>query len=465
MYPSSINFDHPNFSVTPQKADRSKPFVVYQRGNLDSLVQLKALGRLALLKMKAVSAVLPFRVNNYLVENLIDWEKVPDDPIFQLTFPQPGMLCPDDLKSMMRLIKAEASEAEIQAKANEIRCRLNPHPAGQMDLNVPKLAAMPIEGMQHKYRETVLFFPTAGQTCFAYCTYCFRWPQFVGMEGLKFASDEVLPLLDYLRSHKEVTSVLFTGGDPMIMRSELLRRYIEPLLTPEFEQITSIRIGTYALGYWPYRFVSDQDADDLLRLFSQVVESKRSMSIMAHYSHPNLLKPDIAEKAIKRVTSTGAVIRCQAPLMKHINDDPKIWSEMWRLQVKLGTIPYYMFVARDTGAREYFEIPLYRCLDIFQNAYQKVSGLARTVRGPSMSSTPGKVLIEGVTEVSGEKVFVLKFIQARNPNWCNKIFFAKYDEQARWLDELRPAFGADSFFFEEEMRTISETGFAQVWNR
>ena len=44
--------------------------------------------------------------------------------------------------------------------------------------------------MQHKYRETVLFFPSQGQTCHAYCTYCFRWAQFVGLDDLKFASRE-----------------------------------------------------------------------------------------------------------------------------------------------------------------------------------------------------------------------------------------------------------------------------------
>jgi hypothetical protein len=35
---------------------------------------------------------LPFRTNNYVIEELIDWNNVPADPIFQLTFPQPGML-------------------------------------------------------------------------------------------------------------------------------------------------------------------------------------------------------------------------------------------------------------------------------------------------------------------------------------------------------------------------------------
>ena len=105
----------------------------------------------------------------------------------------------------------------MRAAAHEIRMRLNPHPAGQMLLNAPTLGGTPLPGLQHKYPETVLFFPRQGQTCHAYCSYCFRWAQFVDEPGLKMATDDVGTLVAYLRQHPEVTSVLITGGDPMIM--------------------------------------------------------------------------------------------------------------------------------------------------------------------------------------------------------------------------------------------------------
>ena len=127
---------------------------------------------------------------------------------------------------------------------------------------------------------------------------------------------------------------------------------------------------------------------------------------------------------------------------------------MWQKQVDLGAVPYYMFVERDTGARNYFEVPLARALEIFNSAYRRVSGLARTVRGPSMSATPGKVCVDGVVEVGGENVFALKFLQGRNPEWANRLFFAKFDEKAVWLDDLQPAFGEDEFFFAPWMREL-----------
>ena len=129
-------------------------------------------------------------------------------------------------------------------------------------------------------------FPKQGQTCHAYCTYCFRWAQFVDEPDLKMATADLGRVIGYLRQHREVTSVLITGGDPMIMGATVLRRYIEPLLEPGLEHIESIRIGSKSLAYWPQRFVTDPDADDTLRLFEQVVASGRSLAFMAHFSHP-----------------------------------------------------------------------------------------------------------------------------------------------------------------------------------
>jgi len=136
-------------------------------------------------------------------------------------------------------------------------------------------------------------------------------------------------------------------------------------------------------------------------------------------------------------------------VMKGINDDADAWATMWKKQVKLGCIPYYFFVARDTGARDYFAVPLSNCYDIFRDAYSQVSGIARTVRGPSMSAAPGKVQVLGTQVINGEKVFVLNFLQGRNPDWVGRPFFAKYDPHALWLDELEPALGEEQFFFEE----------------
>ena len=111
-----------------------------------------------------------------------------------------------------------------------------------------------------------------------------------------------------------------------------------------------------------------------------------------------------------------------------------------------------MFVVRDTGAQHYFGVSLVKAEEIFRTAFRQVSGLARTVRGPSMSATPGKVHVLGMSEVNGQKVMALQLLQGRESEWVGKPFFAKYDESAIWLDDLEPAFG-EKFFFEDEFKT------------
>ena len=118
-------------------------------------------------------------------------------------------------------------------------------------------------------------------------------------------------------------------------------------------------------------------------------------------------------------------------------------------QVELGIVPYYMFVERDTGARGYFEVPLTKCHKIFREAYQQVSGLSRTVRGPSMSAFPGKVHILGEREIGNEKAFILQYLQCRKGDLVRQPFMARFDPEATWFDQLVPFTEADQPFFPE----------------
>ena len=79
--------------------------------------------------------------------------------MFQLTFPQPEMLHSEDLKIVSEATRAELHRSQIQHLSDKIRAKLNPHPAHRKEENVPKENEKDLPGMQHKYRETVLFFP------------------------------------------------------------------------------------------------------------------------------------------------------------------------------------------------------------------------------------------------------------------------------------------------------------------
>lgn len=425
-------------------------YKAYNLHNFQEIDQVHELPESIIKDIITVGTVLPFKTNSYVVNELIDWKNVPNDPMFILNFPVKEMLLPHHYKMIEDAIQEGKSTKELESIANKIRLELNPHPAGQKQYNVPKIDDEPLYGVQHKYRETVLFFPSQGQTCHAYCTFCFRWPQFVSSLHMKFASKEIERLVQYLQENPYVQDLLFTGGDPMVMKANLLEYYLKSIIEADIKSLQTIRIGTKSLSYWPYRYISDKDSEHILQIFEEVTDAGYHLAIMAHFNHPRELSTEAVAEAVKRIRKTGAQIRTQSPILNHINASPEIWAQMWKKQVKMGMIPYYMFIARDTGAHHFFSIPLVKAWSIFVRAYSKVSGTCRTVRGPSMSATPGKIEVTGVTRVNAHRAIVLKFIQARNPAWVGKPFLAKYDPKATWITELEPLFTKE-FFYERDL--------------
>jgi len=134
--------------MTQSTSRRYQPYVL---SSMDDIPQLRRLSEARRTAMRALAHVLPFRTNSYVVDQLIDWGDIPDDPIFQLTFPQPGMLDPSDLARVTSLVRSGASAQQVRPVADRIRLKLNPHPAGQLEHNVPRLDGTPLPGLQHKY--------------------------------------------------------------------------------------------------------------------------------------------------------------------------------------------------------------------------------------------------------------------------------------------------------------------------
>lgn len=390
--------------------------------------------------------IFPFKASPYLVEELIDWERegdIKEDPFYRLVFPTMAMLS-DEHRA---LLEAAVNGGDVKRRKEvilQIRTDLNPHPAGQKELNAAKPGMEELTGVQHKYDETVLFFPAAGQTCHAYCTYCFRWAQFIGDNDLRFAQKEAGSLFKYLDEHREVSDILFTGGDPLFMQTRMLKEYFKPFEDPDFmPHIRNLRIGTRTLTFWPKRFTEDDDADELIEMLRRVQErGNRHIAIMSHLSHWRELSTKKVQHAIRRLRDEAGVnIRSQSPVMRGINDDAEVWARKWQEEVRLGIVPYYMFMARDTGAQQFFGVPLAKAQRLYADAIRSTSGLCRTARGPSMSCTPGKVEVTGVQEIMGQPAFILRFLQCRDEAWIGKVFFAKYDPEAVWYDDLKPLEG------------------------
>ena len=358
-----------------------------------------------------LSHIFHFKVNQFVCEELIDWEKVPDDPIYRYVFPRKEMLFPFDFQTLSQLHQNGLGDSIPNSLSQSLRQKMSP-PVPVAEGSVPKLNGKPIQGMYRNFPTIVSLFPNPmAKTCHAYCSYCFRWLLFGDREVQEgFSYQDPQTPIEWLRAHPEVKDALFTGADPLVLNSSVLRKYIEPVL--QIDSIEVIRISSKSLAWWPFRFTTDKDAEGLLELFRDVVSSGKHLNFCGHFTHPRELRHPEVKKAISRIQSTGAIIRTQGPIVKGVNDRSEIWSDLWKQQVSMGLIPYYMFIEADHHPSSCFRIPMAEALQIFQDAQKTTSSLARTVRGPVFMYDLHRILLDGVAQINGEKFFVLKSLQS-----------------------------------------------------
>lgn len=395
-----------------------------------------------------LSSVFHFKANNYVLENLISWENAPNDPMYKLVFPRKEMLSSIDYEFLKELFNNGLKENELDLFVQRVRKKMFPE-VRHTPTSIPQLNGQTLRGMYRNFETIISLFPDPMvKTCHAYCSYCFRWIMFNNKEAQENSSyqDPLAPVA-FLKAHPEIKDVLFTGADPLVLKAEILKKYIDPIL--EIESIEVIRISSKSLAWWPYRFTTDNDADSLLELFEYIQSKGKHLNFCAHFTHPRELENEVVKEAIQRIRKTGTVIRCQGPLVKGINDSAEVWNDLWSKQIALGMIPYYMFLEAAHNTENCFRIPLAKALSVFQEAQKHTTGLARTVRGPVFMNDLNRVLLDGTTVLDGKKYFVLKNLQSP-PNTLNEgvIKLIPFDEHSKDAGNLF------ALFDEEELLEI-----------
>lgn len=348
--------------------------------------------------LKKVAEKYIFRANDYYL-GLINWDD-PNDPIKQLIIPR---------------------EEEL-------------NDWGKLDAS-NEAAVTVARGVQHKYPDTVLLL--CNEVCGAYCRYCFRKRLF--MDDNEEVTKDVSQGIAYIAAHREVTNVLLTGGDPLIMSTRRLREIIEALRAIPHVQI--IRIGSKMPAFDPWRMLGDPE---LQKLFSEHSTPFKRIYLMAHFDHPRELTDD-AVRGIDAFIRCGVICVNQCPLIKGINDDPMVLAEMYRKLSWIGCPPYYLFQGRPTAGNEPYEIPIVQGWFIFREALRYGSGLARRARFV-MSHETGKVEILAVTD---QHIYT-RYQRAKDGSNRGRVMIYKRNDEAYWLDALEPAFDGDAVRFAPE---------------
>lgn len=375
-------------------------------------------------ELKITTAVFPFKTNTYINENLINWKEVDQDPIFKLIFPNKGMIPHDDYTKLLKKYEQVSFSNDFIKAARYIRDTLIPQDLGCPSPYIPKINSRFLYGFLHQFPHTLVAMIKPARVCFAHCSHCLVWP-IHAIKGGVYGYEEPYVATEYLKCHPQVTDIFFTGGDTLHLTTSLLKKYLTPLLV--IPSLHSIRLATRTLSWWPYRFTRDQDADELLDFFKEIQKKGKHLTIIAHVMHPCELQSPKVVKAIQKIQSTGTIIRCQTPLARTINDSTAILVELLQRQIKLGLIPYYLFVDANTSAPGYFKISLARAYSLFSETMKQVTGLAKTLQGPVITNNDCKIAIIGIEKINREPHFILQCLQSPDPNQKGAITSVPFD--------------------------------------
>jgi lysine 2,3-aminomutase len=333
--------------------------------------------------LKDVTDQFAFRANDYYL-SLIDWDD-PNDPIRRAIIP---------------------SKQELE-------------PWGRLDPSDEKTYTI-LPGLEHKYNSTALLL--VSNVCDGICRYCFRKRVFIERQS-EYLRD-VPAAMRYIREHREITNVLLTGGDPLVLKTSKLENIIRQLR--EIDHVRIVRIGTKIPAFNPYRIINDPD---LLAMIAKYSTDQKRIYVMTHFIHPRELTTS-AVNAVGLLQKAGALIANQAPLIGGVNDSPEVLAELLARLSFIGAVPYYIFQCRPALGNRGYTVPVEKAYEVVEQAKALVSGLAKRVRFV-MSHTSGKIAIIGLTD----QYIYFKYHRAADDADSGRFLAFKRNPDAYWFDD------------------------------
>jgi KamA family protein len=279
-----------------------------------------------------------------------------------------------------------------------------------------------LPGLQHKYKNTVLLL--SANVCTMYCRHCFR-KRMVGL-----TNDEVMgrfnEAYEYIAAHPEVNNVLISGGDSLILPTNVIAHFLEKLT--RLPHLDYIRFGSRMVVTYPDRILKD---DELLEVFQAYSKKDRRLYLSTQFNHPNEITEQSIE-AVNRIINSGVIINNQTVLLRGVNDTPEILADLQKNLVRIGVNPYYVFQCRPVKrVKSHFQVPLAEGYRIVAAARGMLDGISKRFRY-AMSHERGKIEILGI---DGDEMF-FKHQQAKYDEDVSRFFRRKLDESAGWLDDF-----------------------------
>jgi len=196
-------------------------------------------------------------------------------------------------------------------------------------------------GIIHKYHGRVLVITTG--SCAINCRYCFR--RNFPYDDYQLTTTKHLKAINYIESHQDISEVILSGGDPLLLSDQKLMGLIYKL--ESIPHIKRIRIHSRIPIVLPARITA--------KLCDELSAIKKDLILVVHSNHANELNQQV-KLACERLKNANITLLNQAVLLKGINDSA---DQLCVLHEKLFTfhiMPYYLHLLDKAVGTAHFEV-------------------------------------------------------------------------------------------------------------
>jgi lysine 2,3-aminomutase len=256
----------------------------------------------------------------------------------------------------LSLIRYPGDPIWLQAVPDEVE--LHDLDAAEDPLNEDNMS--PVPNITHRYPDRALFLTTS--QCGLYCRFCTRKRK-VG-DSNKINMRELESAFAYLEQHTEISDVILSGGDPLMLTDAMLEKILARLR--QIPHIQIIRLGTKMPCVLPQRVTP---------ALCEMIKKYHPIYVNTHFNHPWEITEE-SKKACGMLVDAGVPVGCQTVLLKGVNDDPEIMKDLMKKLLAMRVRPYYIYQADLTKGANHFRTPIDVGLEIMDKLRGHISGLA-----------------------------------------------------------------------------------------
>ncbi len=219
----------------------------------------------------------------------------------------------------------------------------------------------PAPGLTHRYPDRVLFLIT--DQCSMYCRHCTRRRLAGETDGARSIED-INECIEYIRMNPVVRDVLLSGGDCLLVETDVLEYIISEL--KKIDHVEIVRLGSRVPVVMPQR-ITDELVD--------MLKKYHPIWLNTHFNHPKEMTPD-AMAACAKLADAGIPLGNQSVLCRGINDDVHVMRNLVHVLVKNRVRPYYIHQCDLSLGIGHFRTPVSKGIEIIEGLRGHTSGYA-----------------------------------------------------------------------------------------